>query len=218
LRRPTLSYANVVSTICLFAILGGGAYAASKISGGDIKSRTIAGKKLKRDTVTGKEVDEGKLATVPTATEAANAASAANAELLGGLDPASFIRSDRMAFGTAALGGSGTEILRLPGFGLTVLTGDDPNPDPDPDLAFVLRNDRSPGGGNIDYSASSFFANAIAPGATAEVDGLNDVDFLSAYVVDANDRTKALLLECRRIPVGQAHIGCFALLAPNAPG
>ena len=32
LRRPRLSYANVVSTLCLFLLLGGGAYAATKLA------------------------------------------------------------------------------------------------------------------------------------------------------------------------------------------
>jgi hypothetical protein len=30
--RPRLSYANVISTLCLFLLLGGGAYAASKLA------------------------------------------------------------------------------------------------------------------------------------------------------------------------------------------
>ena len=59
--RPRLTYANVVSTLCLFLLLGGVTYAATKISGKTIKKRTIAGKKLKKDTVRGKEVDEASL-------------------------------------------------------------------------------------------------------------------------------------------------------------
>ncbi len=54
--RPWLSYANVTSTLCLFVLLGGGAYAASKIDGSQLKNRSVAGKKLERKAVTLKEI------------------------------------------------------------------------------------------------------------------------------------------------------------------
>ena len=43
--RPRLSYANVVSTLCLFIVLGGGAYAATKFVGGDGRIHGCIGKK-----------------------------------------------------------------------------------------------------------------------------------------------------------------------------
>jgi hypothetical protein len=214
MRRPRLTYANVVSTICLFAIvLGGGAYAASKISGTEIKSRSVAGKKLKKNTVTGKEVNEGKLGTVPNA---------ANAERLGGLDAAAFlrsdtnafIRSDRMAFGSASPAApTSTVILSLPGLGVTLLT----DGDADPDHSIVLRNDRAPGGGSIEFTSSSLDSGTLNPGGTITLDAQGFVDFLSTYVADGADRSRAALLECRR-PATAPQIGCFALLSPNAPG
>jgi hypothetical protein len=60
--RPWLSYANVMSTLCLFVLLGGGAYAASKIDGSQLKKRSVSGKKLKTETVTQKEIKPSTLA------------------------------------------------------------------------------------------------------------------------------------------------------------
>lgn len=50
--KPHLSYANVVSSIALFAVLGGGAYAASKIGPEDIKKNAVRTKHIKKDAVT----------------------------------------------------------------------------------------------------------------------------------------------------------------------
>src|SRR5690348_4968283 len=69
--RPRLTYANVVSTLCLFILLGGSAVAASgALDGKEIKDRSIPGKKLKPNTVTGKQVKESTLAQVPSANNA----------------------------------------------------------------------------------------------------------------------------------------------------
>jgi len=40
--RPHLSYANVVSTVCLFVLLGGSAYAAVTLKRGSVKGKHIA--------------------------------------------------------------------------------------------------------------------------------------------------------------------------------
>jgi hypothetical protein len=70
--RRHLSYANVVSTIALFLVLGGGAYALSKNSVGsrqikndsirskDIKDRQIRGRDLRDDTITSRQIEEGR--------------------------------------------------------------------------------------------------------------------------------------------------------------
>jgi hypothetical protein len=49
--RKHLSFANVMSLIAVFVVLGGGAYAATKISGKSIKNNTIAKKKLKKNVL-----------------------------------------------------------------------------------------------------------------------------------------------------------------------
>ena len=84
-----LSYANVVSTLCLFIVLGGGAYAATKIRGKDIVNRSISGKKIKRDAIGGTAVKESALGRVP---RARRADTAARADRLGGLDSSAFLR------------------------------------------------------------------------------------------------------------------------------
>jgi hypothetical protein len=70
--RRHLTYANVVSTIALFCVLGGGAYALSKNSVGsrqikddsirskDIKNRAVKGHDIKDDTITSRQIEEGR--------------------------------------------------------------------------------------------------------------------------------------------------------------
>jgi hypothetical protein len=54
--RPRLTYANVVSTLCLFILLGGGAYAAVKIP-----RNSVGASQLKRNAVTSPKVKNGSL-------------------------------------------------------------------------------------------------------------------------------------------------------------
>lgn len=88
-----LTYANVMSSIAVFLVLGGAtALAASKIGTSQIKSNAITtGKikkeavttaKIKKDAVTGAKVKESSLGQVPSA---ANAANADNANAVGGM-------------------------------------------------------------------------------------------------------------------------------------
>jgi hypothetical protein len=61
-----LTYANVMSTIAIFMLLGGSAYAAGRINGSQLKNRSVSGKKLKNNSVYGAKlrnnsVDGGKL-------------------------------------------------------------------------------------------------------------------------------------------------------------
>jgi len=92
-----LTYANVVSTLCLFVLLGGSAYAALRIkvprnsvgprqlqaksvTTGKIANGAVSGSKIAEGTITGQNINLGALGTVP---EAANAASAQNANTIG---------------------------------------------------------------------------------------------------------------------------------------
>src|SRR5829696_1814785 len=61
-----LTYANVVSTICLFILLGGGAYAATKLPKNSVgtkqlKKNAVAGGKIKTSAITGANVQDGSL-------------------------------------------------------------------------------------------------------------------------------------------------------------
>jgi hypothetical protein len=93
--RKRLTYANVMSSIAVFLILGGAtAFAAKKIGANEIKANSIkTGKivkeavttsKIKNDAVTGAKVQESTLGQVPSA------AKAANADTVGGLAPGQF--------------------------------------------------------------------------------------------------------------------------------
>jgi hypothetical protein len=54
--RRQLTYANVVSTICLFLLLGGSAYAAAQLTRGSVRTRHLA-----RSAVTSAKVRDGSL-------------------------------------------------------------------------------------------------------------------------------------------------------------
>ena len=85
MRRPGLSYANVMSTVAVVLAMSGTAVAATQISGSTIKDRTIGHKKLALNTVTGAEVKESSLGRVPSAS------SATNAGKLDGIDSTGFV-------------------------------------------------------------------------------------------------------------------------------
>jgi hypothetical protein len=86
--RKRLTYANVMSSIAVFLVLGGGAaFAASKLAKNSvgtkqlknnsvttkkIKKNAVTTAKIKNNAVTGAKVNEATLGTVPSATTAAN--------------------------------------------------------------------------------------------------------------------------------------------------
>ena len=88
-----LTYANVMSTIAIFLLLGGGAaFAASKlaknsVSTKQIKNGAVTGIKIKKRTITGTNIDLAKLGTVPSATTAASANTATTANALAAMEP-----------------------------------------------------------------------------------------------------------------------------------
>jgi hypothetical protein len=54
--RSRLTYANVVSTLCLFLLLGGGAYAASELAKNSVGSKQIKNKSVKSKDLAKKSV------------------------------------------------------------------------------------------------------------------------------------------------------------------
>jgi len=54
--RSKLTYANVISTLCLFMLLGGGAYAATKLP-----KNSVGAKQIKNGAITGKEIKKGSI-------------------------------------------------------------------------------------------------------------------------------------------------------------
>src|SRR4051794_10827039 len=91
LLREKLTYANVLSTLCLFLLLGGGAaFAAGKLAKNSVGSKqlkkdAVTSVKIKAGAVTGSKVDLSSLGVVP---RAAVADSSGNAQTLQGLTPA----------------------------------------------------------------------------------------------------------------------------------
>ena len=81
--RKHLTYANVISTICLFLLLGGATAIAAgglgkntvgskqlkknAVTAAKIKKNAVTGAKIKKDAVTGAKVNESTLGTVPSA-------------------------------------------------------------------------------------------------------------------------------------------------------
>jgi len=82
--KGKLTYANVISTLCLFLLLGGGAaLAATKLKLGknsvgtkQIKNGAVTGIKIKKGTISGTNINLGTLGTVPSANTAATAGTA----------------------------------------------------------------------------------------------------------------------------------------------
>ena len=100
--RPRLTFSNVVSVIALFVALGGGAYAAVKLKPNQVKSKHIA-----PDAVRGVDANESSFGQVPSAANAVTAQSAAtasDADTLGGLAAGELIGQGGNGFDDAIAG------------------------------------------------------------------------------------------------------------------
>jgi hypothetical protein len=125
--RGRLTYANVMSSIAVFLILGGAtAFAATKIGAGQLKANSVkTGKivkeavtegkikngavttsKIANDAVTGDKVKESSLGQVPSAATATTATTAGNANQLGGVGPGGYQHTLRWAVVEANAGGA----------------------------------------------------------------------------------------------------------------
>jgi hypothetical protein len=107
--RDKVTYSNVVSTLCLFLLLGGGAaYAASQlgkntvgtkqlkknaVTTAKVKKEAITATKVKNGTLTGKQINASTLGIVPSAV---HATSADNATQLGGLGANAYEHADQI--------------------------------------------------------------------------------------------------------------------------
>jgi hypothetical protein len=113
--RRHISPSMLVALIALAIALGGTAYAATQINGGQIKNGTITGEKLKNHTLTGTQLNLAKLGKVPSSAAADHAT---NASTLGGLAPSAFVQGGGQAFSlSTSLAYSTQGTLTLPELG-----------------------------------------------------------------------------------------------------
>jgi hypothetical protein len=131
--RKHLTYANVVSTICLFLLFGGVAYAGTQLAKGSVGTNalkaeavtkgklhpnSVNSKKVVDNSLTGSDIQAQTLGKVPNAgyaenaTHANNADTAANAEKLDGHAPGEF--------GPVLVAGGTTEVELEAGFYFSV--------------------------------------------------------------------------------------------------
>jgi len=138
--RKRLTYANVMSSIAVFLLLGGAtALAAGKlgknsvgtkqlknnaVTTAKIKNNAVTGAKIKNGTVTGTKINLGSLGTVPSATNATNAG---NANTVGG-------RNVKEIFSKLAPNSAPTVIFSGAGFNIVASCsgGGDPSIELDP--------------------------------------------------------------------------------------
>ncbi len=118
--RKRITYANVMSSIAVFLVLGGGAaFAATKlaknsvgtkqlkrnaVTAAKIKKNSITGAKIKNGAVTGPKIVLSTLGTVPSATNALNAMNATNAANAAHATTAGSNEQFKTWFTTASIG------------------------------------------------------------------------------------------------------------------
>jgi hypothetical protein len=124
--RNRLTYANVMSSIAVFLILGGGAALAAKhglsknsvgtkqlkknsVTTAKIKKGAVTGAKVKAGTITGDKVNLATLGKVPSAVNADLAQTALNANTVGG-------QSQTKVFKTLTPGQSNVTVVTIAGF------------------------------------------------------------------------------------------------------
>jgi hypothetical protein len=126
--RPRITYANVVSTMCLFILLGGGAYATSKlpknsVGSKQIKKNAVTSAKVKNGTLKASDAKKGQFAMPGDLSKYLLASgTAANAGALGGVGPGGFVKGAGHllsgAFTSTALEGT---LVKVPGGTIGVL-------------------------------------------------------------------------------------------------
>lgn len=77
--RSRLTYANVISTLCLFIVLGGGAYAATQLPKNSVgtkqlKSNAVTGQKIKKATIDASKLTPAAMASLTSVPGAPGAA------------------------------------------------------------------------------------------------------------------------------------------------
>jgi hypothetical protein len=143
--RRHLSYSNVVSTLCLFIVLGGTSYAVATgsidsrevknntirsrdvrnndVRSRDVRNRTLVARDHLGNSLGGDQIDESKLGKVPSA---GSADSALNSLALGGR-PASDFAGKPLSRSAGFEESETGDLLEVPGYGTLEVSGCDPS-------------------------------------------------------------------------------------------
>jgi hypothetical protein len=220
--RARLTYANVVATLALFLALGGTSYAALQITSKDIKNRTIKGGDIAKDTLGGTEINESRLAVVPHATNADNAAvsnfskgatrafsagtadtavladAATNAQQLAGQAASAFERSSRTQFGKApvapASASAETTVISWPELGVAVTTATAADSGCGGALGFGVKNTKSTGSPTEVFERGNGSDGTVSAASTRFLCSSTGADNVGLELTDATDRT--LFVDC----------------------
>lgn len=169
--RDHLTYANVVSTMCLFIVLGGGAYAAVQLPPKSVGTKQLKNKAVKRVKIAGKAVTRPKLApdSVNGAKVAANALTGADVDesTLGRVPEArhaTAANDPRVLFGRAnGAATSPQSVLEWKSAHIEVLT----DGDADGSVQARVRNTNAPGGPGLTAIMPSGGTDSLSPGETS---------------------------------------------------
>jgi hypothetical protein len=146
--RRRVRVSNTIAVVALFASLGGGVYAASKIDGSQIKKASIAGSKLKANTVRGSRILESSLGKVQ------GARTADTAQTLAGRGPGAFVSAEdikRLRFDVTKRETAPPETQDVLKLGPLLLTAEcDPGDFPTDSGTFTLRGSTSATGAGFD--------------------------------------------------------------------
>lgn len=130
--RSRLTYANVMASLAVFLVLGGGAAFAAlgkntvgakqlkknAVTTAKIKKNAVTTAKIKKDAVTGAKVKESTLGTVPSAANADNATNATNATNAGNASTVNGQGVNKV-FKTLNAGESNVVVASIAGFTIT---------------------------------------------------------------------------------------------------
>jgi hypothetical protein len=114
--RRKLTYANVISTLCMFLLLGGGAALASS----KLKANSVGTKQIKNNAVNGSKVADGSLSGADIGGSVNSANHAGNSDQLGGSPSSAFFPSSsaqRIDWNPSGCGSPcQTDLLSMDGF------------------------------------------------------------------------------------------------------
>jgi hypothetical protein len=95
-----LSYANVMSTIAVFAVLGGGAYAAGTIGAKDIKKNAVRAKHVKKNQIAAKHLKKNAVTGAKLAAGSVSAGKLADGAVTTGKLAAGAVTTGKLADGS----------------------------------------------------------------------------------------------------------------------